>query len=322
MKNSVVRTLRRIGILSVAGAMALSASAMVTPSAFAASPYTNSSDLPLYQPGQQPQDNQNQNQNRKPQNGQTQNGQAQNGQTQNGQIQNGQAQNGQWQNGQWQSNQPPTNNQNGQAQNGQWQNGQWQNNQNGQAQNGQWQNGQWHNNQNGQWQNGQAQNGQWQNGQWQNGQWQNGQWQNGQAQNGQWQNGQWHNNQNGQANNNSFARQRYDWSAYRPGHQPPQWQQYHRDFNPHSYQWNRTSNQRYHYQTYQRPHGWYAQRWVYGQILPRLFWSQNYWLTGYYNFGLIDPPYGYVWVQNGNDALLVDVQNGQILSVEYSIFFS
>jgi len=264
MKNSVVRTLRRIGILSVAGAMALSASAMVTPSAFAASPYTNSSDLPLYQPGQQPQDNQNQNQNRK---------------TQNGQTQNGQTQNGQWQNGQWQSNQPPTNNQNGQTQNGQWQNGQWQNNQNGQAQNGQWRNGQW-------------------------------------------QNGQWHNNQNGQANNNTFTRQRYDWSAYRPGHQPPQWQQYHRDFNPHSYQWNRTSNQRYHYQTYQRPHGWYAQRWVYGQILPRLFWSQNYWLTGYYNFVLIDPPYGYVWVQNGNDALLVDVQNGQILSVEYSIFFS
>ncbi len=191
----------------------------------------------------------------------------------------------------------PQNNQNGQAQNGQWQNGQWQNNQNGQAQNGQWQNGQWQNNQN-----GQAQNGQWQNGQWQN------------NQNGQW--------QNGQPNNNTYARQRYDWTAYRPGHQPPQWQQYHRDFNPHSYQWNRTSNQRYHYQTYQRPHGWYAQRWTYGQILPRLFWSQNYWLTGYYNFGLIDPPYGYVWVQNGTDALLVDVQNGQILSVQYSVFFS
>jgi Ni/Co efflux regulator RcnB len=299
MKNSVVRTLKRIGILSVAGAMALSASAMVSPSAFAASPYTNSSDLPQYQPGQQPQDNQYPN--RKPQNGQTQNGQTQNGQTQNGQTQNGQAQNGQWQNGQWQ------NNQNGQAQNGQWQNGQWQNNQNGQAQNGQWQNGRW---QNGRWQNNQ--NGQAQNGQWQNGQWQNGQWRNGQ----------WHNNQNGQANTNTYARQRYDWSAYRPGYQPPQWQQYHRDFNPHSYQWNRTSNQRYYHQSYQRPDGWYDQRWAYGQILPRLFWSQDYWLTGYYNFGLIDPPYGYVWVQNGNDALLVDVQSGQILSVEYDVFYS
>jgi Ni/Co efflux regulator RcnB len=195
--------------------------------------------------------------------------------------------------------------QNGQMQNGQMQNGQMQNGQmqNGQAQSGQ--NSKAQNSQNGQWQNGQ-------NGQWQNGQ--NGQWQNGQ-------NGQWQNNQNGQANNNS-TRQRYDWSAYRPGHQPPQWQQYHRDFNPHSYQWNRTSNQRYHYQSYQRPDGWYAQRWAYGQILPRLFWSQDYWLTGYYNFGLIDPPYGYVWVQNGNDALLVDVQSGQILSVEYNVFYT
>ena len=299
MTNSVVRTLKRTGILSVAGAIALSASTIVSPSAFAASPYTNSSDQPPYQAGQQPQDGQYPKP--KPQSGQTQNGQPQNGQPQNGQ-----AQNGQWQNGQGQPNQPPKNNQNGQPQNGQ-------------AQNGQWQNGQWQsnqppkNNQNGQWQNGQ--NGQWQNGQAQNGQWQNGQWQNGQ-------NGQWHNNQNGQANSNTYARQRYDWSAYRPGHQPPQWQQYHRDFNPHSYQWNRTSNQRYHYQTYQRPHGWYAQRWTYGQILPRLFWSQNYWLTGYYNFGLIDPPYGYVWVQNGSDALLIDVQSGQILSVEYNVFYS
>jgi hypothetical protein len=262
MTKSVVRTLKRTGILSVAGAIALSASAIVNPSAFAASPYTNSSD-PLYQTGQQPQDSQYPN--RKPQSGQPQSGQPQNGQTQNGVPKNGQRQNGQPQNGQ--------------AQNSQWQNGQGQNNQNGQAQNGQWQNGQWQNNQNGQW-------------------------------------------QNGQPNSNTYARQRYDWTAYRPGHQPPQWQQYHRDFNPHSYQWNRTSNQRYHYQTYQRPHGWYAQRWTYGQILPRLFWSQNYWLTGYYNFGLIDPPYGYVWVQNGNDALLVDVQNGQILSVQYSVFFS
>jgi len=291
MTNSVVRTLKRTGILSVAGAIALSAPAIVSPSAFAASPYTSSD--PLYQTGQQPLDSkypnrkpqsgqpqsgQTQNgvpQNGQPQNGQPQNGQPQNGQPQTGQPQNGQAQNGQWQNGKWQPNQPPTNNQNGQTQNGQWQNGQAQNGQ----QNGQWQNGQWHNNQNGQW-------------------------------------------QNGQPNTNTYARQRYDWSAYRPGHQPPQWQQYHRDLNPHSYQWNRTSNQRYHYQTYQRPHGWYAQRWAYGQILPRLFWSQNYWLTGYYNFGLIDPPYGYVWVQNGNDALLVDVQNGQILSVEYNVFYS
>lgn len=120
----------------------------------------------------------------------------------------------------------------------------------------------------------------------------------------------------------TYVKQRYDWSSYQPGHQPPQWQQHNAGFDPHGYQWNRTSNQRYHYQTYQRPRGWYPQHWTYGQTLPSLFWTQAYWLTGYYNFGLIDPPYGYVWVQNGADALLVNVQSGQILSVEYNVFYS
>jgi Ni/Co efflux regulator RcnB len=36
--------------------------------------------------------------------------------------------------------------------------------------------------------------------------------------------------------------------------------------------------------------------------------------------GLIDPPYGYVWVRYGPDALLVNVENGLILSVMYGVF--
>jgi len=189
------------------------------------------------------------------------------------------------------------------------------NQQNGQPQSqqgGQWQTGQQGNQQNGQtlnqqkWkpQNGQARTGQ------------QGNQQNGQTLNQQkWkpQNGQWEQNQ---------QRQRYNWAAYQPGQRPAQWQQYHQDFNPHSYQWNRTSNQRYHYQHYVQPRGWYYQRWVYGQILPALFWGRDYWLADYYGFGLIDPPYGYVWVRNGNDALLVDVETGQILSVEYNVFYA
>jgi len=128
------------------------------------------------------------------------------------------------------------------------------------------------------------------------------------------------NQTNGQVKT-TYAKQRYDWSSYQPGRKPPQWQQHKADFDTHAYQWNRTSNQRYH-QGYQRPQGWYPVHWVYGQVLPSLFWTQAYWLTAYYNFGLMDPPYGYVWVQNGSDALLVNVQNGQILSVEYNVFYS
>jgi Ni/Co efflux regulator RcnB len=36
----------------------------------------------------------------------------------------------------------------------------------------------------------------------------------------------------------------------------------------------------------------------------------------------MDPPYGYVWVRNDQDAMLVDVQSGLILSVQYNLFFS
>ena len=57
--------------------------------------------------------------------------------------------------------------------------------------------------------------------------------------------------------------------------------------------------------------GWYAQRWTYGQILPSLFWAQDYWLNDYNDFGLVPPPPGTVWVRDGNDALLIDQQSGR-----------
>ena len=115
---------------------------------------------------------------------------------------------------------------------------------------------------------------------------------------------------------------RYNWSDYRPGHQPQLWDRHRNDVNIHVYNWNRTSQVRYHYRPYEPPHGYYYRRWVYGQTLPTLFWAQNYWLTDYYSFGLVNPPYGYVWVRYGPDALLVNVYNGQILSVEYNVFYA
>jgi Ni/Co efflux regulator RcnB len=114
---------------------------------------------------------------------------------------------------------------------------------------------------------------------------------------------------------------RYDWSTNQPGHQPPHLQSQKADLDLQAFQWNRTSPRRYH-QSYQRPHGWYPVHWVYGQVIPSLFWTQAYWLTGYNKYGLIDPPYGYVWVQNANDALLVNFRTGEILSVEYNVFYA
>jgi Ni/Co efflux regulator RcnB len=112
---------------------------------------------------------------------------------------------------------------------------------------------------------------------------------------------------------------RYNWGQYRPGQRPPDWQA-HRNFDRAPWQRNFNAERRFRWQPYQRPPGWYARRWAFGMILPSLFWTQPYWITDYGQFGLADPPYGYVWVRDGDDALLVDVQSGYILQVIYGLF--
>src|SRR5437762_2552617 len=126
----------------------------------------------------------------------------------------------------------------------------------------------------------------------------------------------------GQQRSQSWQRHSFSWASYVPGHRPTQWERYSHSFNPHEYHWNRYAEHRYYWHHYVAPQGWYYRRWSYGEVLPPVFWGRQYWLTGYWNFGLIDPPYGYVWVRYGDDALLVDVASGQILSVEYGVFYS
>ena len=93
------------------------------------------------------------------------------------------------------------------------------------------------------------------------------------------------------------------------------------NFDRHAYQRNFVAPRRFHASVYVRPHGWYEHRWVYGEILPALFWSQNYWLGDYYDYGLSDPPPGFVWVRYGSDALLIDQNSGEVLQVEYDVFY-
>ena len=248
---------RRIGLVTGAGLIAISASTFVSPVTMAAAPGTNAGQVPPDQPPSK------KDQKKAPNNGPSQNGQSQNGQSHNPPLKpapNGQAQ---YQPQGGQQNGKPTYQNNGQPQNGQ----QW-GNQNGKPQNQQ---------------------------QWGN------------------QNGQSH-----QQQNNGH----YDWTSYQPGHRPAQWQHYQQDFNPRAYEINRDSEHRYHWRHYVQPRGWYYRRWVYGQTLPMAFWGREYWLDGYASFGLIEPPYGYVWVRYGNDAMLLAVESGLILSVQYGVFFS
>ncbi len=93
----------------------------------------------------------------------------------------------------------------------------------------------------------------------------------------------------------------------------------HRDWG--RFQRNTFAQHRFRFGGYERPQGFYYRRWGYGEFLPRLFWSQNYWLNDYGYFGLPYPPAGCIWVRYGDDALLIDRYTGEIVSVEYSLFY-
>jgi Ni/Co efflux regulator RcnB len=87
-----------------------------------------------------------------------------------------------------------------------------------------------------------------------------------------------------------------------------------------AYQHNYSAARSYHIGPYRRPPGWTAHRWGYGEILPRAYWGPQYLIGDYWLFGLEVPPVNYEWVRDGNDALLIDTNSGEILQVEYGVF--
>lgn len=87
-----------------------------------------------------------------------------------------------------------------------------------------------------------------------------------------------------------------------------------------AYQHNFHAARSYHIGPYRRPPGWSAHRWGYGEILPRAYWGPQYLIGDYWLFGLEVPPVNYEWVRDGNDALLIDTNSGEILQVEYGVF--
>lgn len=84
---------------------------------------------------------------------------------------------------------------------------------------------------------------------------------------------------------------------------------------------NFSAPHRYRAPSYRRPPGFYYRRWTFGDFLPSLFWGEQFWLTNYYDFDLPPPPPGTVWVRYGNDALLIDRYTGEIITVEYDVFY-
>jgi len=80
------------------------------------------------------------------------------------------------------------------------------------------------------------------------------------------------------------------------------------------------AQRRFHAEWVNRPHGWYARSWGYGDFLPFGWFDPAFYLD-WNGFGLPAPPIGCEWVRQGNDALLVDTWSGQVLSVDYGVFW-
>jgi hypothetical protein len=104
--------------------------------------------------------------------------------------------------------------------------------------------------------------------------------------------------------------------GFRPGGNRPQYnaQYFPRTFNiGQRYQWRGGP--------WRGPQGFYYRPWFYGQVLPFGWFSAPYYINDYYDYSLPVPPYGYEWIRNGPDALLVDIGSGEVVSSVPGVFY-
>ena len=102
------------------------------------------------------------------------------------------------------------------------------------------------------------------------------------------------------------------------------WNRSWRSDNRYNYNWYRNSNRNvFHLPRYYAPYGWdYGyRRFSIGFSLSEILYSQDYWIDDaeYYR---LPPAYGpYRWVRYYNDALLVDIDTGEVVDTVYDIFW-
>lgn len=91
-------------------------------------------------------------------------------------------------------------------------------------------------------------------------------------------------------------------------------------FNSQRYRPSYRAPQRYPVAPYRAPSGFYFRSWSFGDRLPFGWYTPTYYLD-WGPYGLPYPPVGCEWVRVGNDALLVDIWTGAVLSIEYGLFW-
>jgi Ni/Co efflux regulator RcnB len=90
--------------------------------------------------------------------------------------------------------------------------------------------------------------------------------------------------------------------------------------NPRDWRPSYRSPRRFKVGIYIRPRGWYARTWRYGEYLPYGWYGANYYLNAY-SYGLPMASIGTEWVRVGDDAYLVDIWTGRILTIYYDVFW-
>ena len=69
------------------------------------------------------------------------------------------------------------------------------------------------------------------------------------------------------------------------------------------------------------PRGFTYRRFSLGERIPSVLLAADYFLADFSLYGLVVPPAGYVWVRDGTDAVLVDRYTGEVVQVEYDVFY-
>jgi Ni/Co efflux regulator RcnB len=88
-----------------------------------------------------------------------------------------------------------------------------------------------------------------------------------------------------------------------------------------TYRKTETATHRYNDGAFQAPSGYTYTRYVPGDHVPAvLLSSNNLMLSDYANFKLDAPPNGLEWIRVGDDALLVDQANGEVIQTDYNLF--
>jgi Ni/Co efflux regulator RcnB len=69
------------------------------------------------------------------------------------------------------------------------------------------------------------------------------------------------------------------------------------------------------------PRGFVFRHFRLGERVPAVLLASNYFLLDFGLYGLLPPPPGYIWIREGSDAVLVDRYTGEVIQVQYDVFY-